>query len=155
MAMFFLTSVSAFGADKIKNKGVVTLRNGDTLTVKTSEGVFTVTINSDTKIQHPVGLTGIRKKQDTSDVLIPGLKMKFEGEGGGQENQVIKSRELALGAQAPDLVKSAVRGAINIFERLSVECRTFFKVLQWHWALNTPDALRHSSDTACAPKRPA
>ena len=89
MAMFFLTSVSAFGADKIKNKGVVTLRNGDTLTVKTSEGVFTVTINSDTKIQHPVGLTGIRKKQDTSDVLIPGLKMKFEGEGGGQENQVI------------------------------------------------------------------
>ena len=89
MAMFFLTSVSAFGADKIKNKGVVTLRNGDTLTVKTSEGVFTVTINSDTKIQHPVGLTGIRKKQDTPDVLIPGLKMKFEGEGGGQENQVI------------------------------------------------------------------
>src|SRR5258705_1888965 len=89
MAMFFLASVSAFGADKIKNKGVVTLRNGDTLTVKTSEGVFTVTINSDTKIRHPVGLTGIRKKQDTSDVLIPGLKMKFEGEGGGQENQVI------------------------------------------------------------------
>ena len=89
MALFFLASVSAFGADKIKNKGVVTLRNGDTLTVKTSEGVFTVTINSDTKIQHPVGLTGIRKKQDTSDVLIPGLKMKFEGEGGGQENQVI------------------------------------------------------------------
>jgi len=89
MAMFFLTSVSAFGSDKIKNKGVVTLRNGDTLTVKTSEGVFTVTINSDTKIQHPVGLTGIRKKQDTPDVLIPGLKMKFEGEGGGQENQVI------------------------------------------------------------------
>ena len=89
MAMFFLASVSAFGADKIKNKGVVTLRNGDTLTVKTSEGVFTVTINSDTKIQHPVGLTGIRKKQDTPDVLIPGLKMKFEGEGGGQENQVI------------------------------------------------------------------
>src|SRR5882757_6365055 len=89
MAMFFLTSVSAFGADKIKNKGVVTLRNGDTLTVKTSEGVFTVTINSDTKIQHPVGLTGIRKKQDTPDVLIPGLKMKFEGEGGGQENQVL------------------------------------------------------------------
>jgi outer membrane protein OmpA-like peptidoglycan-associated protein len=89
MAMFFLTSVSAFGADKIKNKGVVTLRNGDTLTVKTSEGDFTVTINSDTKIQHGVGLTGIRKKQDTPDVLIPGLKMKFEGEGGGQENQVI------------------------------------------------------------------
>src|ERR1700733_5274530 len=81
----------AFGAssgDKVKNKGVITLRAGDTLTVKTSEGDFTVTINSDTKIQHPVGLTGMRKKQDTPDVLIPGLKMSFEGAAGSQENQV-------------------------------------------------------------------
>jgi outer membrane protein OmpA-like peptidoglycan-associated protein len=58
------------------------------LTVKTSEGDFTVTINSDTKIQHPVGLTGMRKKQDTPDVLIPGLKLSFEGAAGSQENQV-------------------------------------------------------------------
>jgi parvulin-like peptidyl-prolyl isomerase len=81
----------AFGAssgDKVKNKGVITLRSGDTLTVKTSEGDYTVTITSDTKIQHPVGLTGVRKKQDSPDVLIPGLKMSFEGTAGGQENQV-------------------------------------------------------------------
>jgi outer membrane protein OmpA-like peptidoglycan-associated protein len=91
MALFLLASASAFGAsgEKVKNKGVITLRTGDTLTVKTSEGVVMVTINSDTKIQHPVGLTGVRKKQDTPDVLIPGLKMKFEGVGGDQENQVI------------------------------------------------------------------
>jgi outer membrane protein OmpA-like peptidoglycan-associated protein len=81
----------AFGAssgDKVKNRGVITLRTGDTLTVKTSEGDFTVTINSDTKIQHRVGLTGMRKKDDTQDVLIPGLKMSFEGAAGSQENQV-------------------------------------------------------------------
>src|SRR5271166_6085277 len=91
VAIFMLVSASAFGAtgEKVKNKGVITLRAGDTLTVKTSEGVFTVTINSDTKIQHGVGLTGVRKKQDTPDVLIPGLKMKFEGTSGDQENQVI------------------------------------------------------------------
>jgi hypothetical protein len=86
-----LAAAPAFGAtsgDKVKNKGVITLRAGDTLTVKTSEGDFTVTINSDTKIQHPVGLTGMRKKQDTPDVLIPGLKMSFEGAAGNQENQV-------------------------------------------------------------------
>jgi OOP family OmpA-OmpF porin len=58
------------------------------LTVKTSEGDFTVTINSDTKIQHPVGLTGMRKKQDAPDVLIPGLKMSFEVAAGNQENQL-------------------------------------------------------------------
>jgi OOP family OmpA-OmpF porin len=91
LVVFAVAVAPAFGAtgDKVKNKGVITLQTGDTLTVKTSEGVFTVTINSDTKIQHPVGLTGIRKKQDTPDVLIPGLKMKFEGVGSDQENQVI------------------------------------------------------------------
>ena len=92
VVLFLLTFVSAFAAgsgEKVKNKGVITNRAGDTLTVKTSEGVFTVSINSDTKIQHGVGLTGVRKKQDTPDVLIPGLKMKFEGVAGDQENQVI------------------------------------------------------------------
>ena len=90
LAVLALAVAPAFGAasgEKVKNKGVITLRSGDTLTVKTSEGVFTVTINSDTKIQHPVGLTGMRKKQDSPDVLIPGLKMKFEGVSGAQENQ--------------------------------------------------------------------
>jgi OOP family OmpA-OmpF porin len=90
LTVLALAVTPAFGSsgDKVKNKGVITLRAGDTLTVKTSEGDFTVTINSDTKIQHPVGLTGMRKKQDTPDVLIPGLKMSFEGAAGSQENQV-------------------------------------------------------------------
>src|SRR5260370_1156575 len=91
LTVLALAVAPAFGAssgDKVKNKGVITLRTGDTLTVKTSEGDFTVTVSSDTKIQHPVGLTGMRKKQDTPDVLIPGLKMSFEGTAGSQENQV-------------------------------------------------------------------
>jgi len=83
LALLASVVVPAFAgsSDKVKNKGVITLRNGNTLTVKTSDGDVTVTINDDTKIQHPVGLTGVRKKQDTPDVLIPGLKMKFEGTG--------------------------------------------------------------------------
>src|SRR5271157_6239534 len=92
VAVLALAVAPAFGAatgQKVKNKGVITLRAGDTLTVKTSEGVFMVTINSDTKIQRPVGLTGVRKKDESPDVLIPGLKMKFEGVSGDQENQVI------------------------------------------------------------------
>jgi OmpA-OmpF porin, OOP family len=92
LTVFALAIAPAFGAssgDKVKNRGVITLRTGDTLTVKTSEGDFTVTIDSDTKIQHPVGLTGVRKKQDTPDVLIPGLKMSFEGAAGSQDNLVV------------------------------------------------------------------
>jgi outer membrane protein OmpA-like peptidoglycan-associated protein len=87
-----LAPAFAKDSDKVKNKGVITLRNGDTLTVKASDGDYTVTINSDTKIEHPVGLTGVRKKQDNPDVLIPGLKMKFEGTTGAQENQVTATR---------------------------------------------------------------
>ena len=81
LALFASAVAPAFAGDKVKNKGVITLRNGNTLTVKTSEGDVTVTIGDDTKIQHPVGLTGVRKKQDSADVLIPGLKLKYEGTG--------------------------------------------------------------------------
>jgi OOP family OmpA-OmpF porin len=88
LALAVTPTIGASSGDKVKNRGVITLRSGDTLTVKTSEGDFTVTINSDTKIQHPVGLTGMRKKQDTPEVLLPGLKMSFEGTAGSGENQV-------------------------------------------------------------------
>jgi OOP family OmpA-OmpF porin len=72
--------VSAFAEDKVKGKGVITLRSGDTLTVETDEGTTTVVITPETKVQHPIGL-GARKKQVGQEVLIPGLKLKFEGTG--------------------------------------------------------------------------
>jgi outer membrane protein OmpA-like peptidoglycan-associated protein len=76
---------SALAADKVKGKGVITLRSGNTLTVETDDGTATVTISSDTKIQHPIGL-GARKKEVGEEVLIPGLRLKFEGTG--DQNQV-------------------------------------------------------------------
>jgi OmpA-OmpF porin, OOP family len=81
MAFCLLTLTMAFAAsgDKVKSKGVVTNRVGDTLTVKTADGVYTVLMTDDSKVQRPVGLTGIRKKQMPNDVVIPGLKMSFEG----------------------------------------------------------------------------
>lgn len=80
-ALCLLSLGSAFAGDKIKGKGVITLRSGNTLTVDTDEDAsVTVTVTSDTKVQHPVGL-GARKKQVGQDVLIPGLKLKYEGTG--------------------------------------------------------------------------
>jgi len=80
VAVCLLSLGSAQAADKVKGKGVITLRSGNTLTVETDEGVVAVTVNSDTKVQHPIGL-GIRKKEVGPEVLIPGLKLKFEGTG--------------------------------------------------------------------------
>jgi len=85
LAVCFLCGGSAFAGDKVKAKGVITLRSGNTLTVETDEGTTTVIVTPDTKVQHPIGL-GARKKQVGQEVLIPGLKLKFEGTG--DQNQV-------------------------------------------------------------------
>lgn len=85
LAVCFLILGSALASDKVKGKGVITLRSENTLTVETDEGTTTVTVTPDTKVQHPVGL-GARKKQVGQEVLIPGLKLKFEGTG--DQNQV-------------------------------------------------------------------
>ena len=84
LTVCFLLMGMAFG-EKIKSKGVITLRSGDTLTVETDDGTTTVVVTPDTKIQHPIGL-GARKRQVGQEVLIPGLKLKFEGTG--DQNQV-------------------------------------------------------------------
>jgi OOP family OmpA-OmpF porin len=81
LAVCLLCLGSAHASDKVKGKGVITLRSGNTLTVETDDdAAITVIVTSDTKIQHPVGL-GARKKQVGQEVLIPGLKLKFEGTG--------------------------------------------------------------------------
>jgi len=85
LAMCLLSLGSALAADKVKGKGVITLRSGNTLTVETDDGTTTVTVTPDTKVQHPVGL-GARKKEVGQEVLIPGLRLKFEGTG--DQNQV-------------------------------------------------------------------
>lgn len=80
LAVCLLALGSALAADKVKGKGVITLRSGNNLTVETDDGTTTVMVTPDTKVQHPIGL-GARKKQVGQEALIPGLKLKFEGTG--------------------------------------------------------------------------
>jgi outer membrane protein OmpA-like peptidoglycan-associated protein len=85
LAVCLLSLGSALAGDKVKGKGVITLRSGNTLTVETDDGTATVALTADTKVQHPIGL-GARKKEVGQEVLIPGLKLKYEGTG--DQNQV-------------------------------------------------------------------
>ena len=85
LAVCLLSLGSALASDKVKGKGVITLRSGNNLTVETDDGTATVTLTADTKVQHPIGL-GARKKEVGQEVLIPGLKLKYEGTG--DQNQV-------------------------------------------------------------------
>jgi len=82
----WVSTCAAGDGDKVSDEGVITARAGNTLTIKTSDGPVTVTVSGDTKVQQHVGL-GIRKKQMPADVLVPGLKLSFEGVR-GEGNQI-------------------------------------------------------------------
>ena len=73
-----LLSADALG-QKIKVKGLITARTGDTIVLKTTDGgSVTVTLDDDTKVQQPKGL-GVRKTKMSAAVLIPGLKVSVDG----------------------------------------------------------------------------
>jgi OOP family OmpA-OmpF porin len=78
-----LSAGVAYGgsSDKVKVKGLITTRTGETLTMKTADGGSAVVVLTDsTKVQQPKGL-GLRKKQMSFAVLIPGLKVSVDGTG--------------------------------------------------------------------------
>jgi len=89
--LFCMAIGSAQSQDKkIKIKGLITTRTGETLIVKTADGNVTVALNDDTKVQQPKGL-GLRKKRMSAAVLIPGLKVSVEGTGDPQSQVVARS----------------------------------------------------------------
>jgi outer membrane protein OmpA-like peptidoglycan-associated protein len=88
----FLAAVSAFAADKVDVKGMITTRTGDTLTVKSREGTTTtVVLTDDTKTKDNVGLFGLDRKYYSDVVLIPGLKVDIDGMPDDQGRVVAKT----------------------------------------------------------------
>jgi outer membrane protein OmpA-like peptidoglycan-associated protein len=83
----------AFGVsngEKAKVKGVIATRTGETLVLATDSGNVTVVLSDDTKVQQPKGL-GLRKKQMSVTVLVPGLRVTADGVGDAQSRVVAKS----------------------------------------------------------------
>jgi OmpA-OmpF porin, OOP family len=80
LTVCFVALLSAYAqGDKTKVKGLITARAGDTIVLKTTDGTsVTVALDDDTKVQQPKGL-GVRKKQMSAAVLIPGLKVSVDG----------------------------------------------------------------------------
>lgn len=84
----------AYGAsngEKVKVTGLITTRTGETLTMKTAaSGNVVVVLTDDTKVQQPKGI-GLRKKQMSVTVLIPGLKISVDGIGDAQSRVTAKT----------------------------------------------------------------
>jgi OOP family OmpA-OmpF porin len=92
LIVFLVALMSTYAQDdKIKIKGLITARTGDTIVLKTTEGnSVTVTLNDDTKVQQPKGL-GLRKEKMSAAVLIPGLKVSVDGTSQDPTNVLAKS----------------------------------------------------------------
>lgn len=84
----------AYGAsngEKVKVQGMITGRTGESVTIKTSDGsTVTIVLDDNTKVQQPKGL-GLRKKQMSATVLVPGLKISVDGVGDAQSRVVAKT----------------------------------------------------------------
>jgi OmpA-OmpF porin, OOP family len=91
IALFFLASVTAFGADKTEVKGMITSRTGETLLVKSAEGNVTVVLTDDTTTKDDKGLFGLDKQLMSNAVLIPGLKVDIDGTSDEQGRVVAKT----------------------------------------------------------------
>jgi outer membrane protein OmpA-like peptidoglycan-associated protein len=93
IALFFLASVSAFGAggDNAEVNGMITSRTGETLLVKTAQGSVTVVLTGDTTTKDDKGLFGLGKQQMSDVVLIPGLKVDVDGTSDDQGRVVAKT----------------------------------------------------------------
>src|SRR5260370_1429683 len=88
-ALFFLTSVFAFGGDKVK--GIIIARTGETLIVSSGGSHTTVVLTDNTVTRDEKGLFGLDKKHLSSVVLIPGLKVEVDGTSDDQGRVVAKT----------------------------------------------------------------
>ena len=82
LAVCFVALLSAYAqGEKTKVKGLITARTGDTIVLKTTDWKQDdryVSSMTTPRVQQPKGL-GIRKKQMSAAVLIPGLKVSVDG----------------------------------------------------------------------------
>src|SRR5437016_5761351 len=92
-AMCLLASFSSFGAssDKVKAKGMIVSRTGETLIVSGAQGKVTLVLTDDTTTKDDKGLFGLDKEEMSNVVLIPGLKVDVDGTSDDQGRVVAKT----------------------------------------------------------------
>src|ERR1700751_4833435 len=90
VALGLLAWIPAFG-DETEVKGMIISRSGDTMTVNGSDGKVTVVLDDSTKTKDNRGLFGLDREHMADVVLIPGLKVKVDGQSDGQGRVVAKT----------------------------------------------------------------
>jgi len=78
-------------AEKVKAKGLIVARAGDTVVVRTNKGDMKVELTDDTKVMQPKGMFKMRKENMAFTALMPGLKVEAEGTSTSQNQMVAKT----------------------------------------------------------------
>ena len=79
LAVCFVALPSGRAQDRVRVRGTITTHTGETIVLKTSDGnSLTVVVDENTRVQQPRGL-GIRRRQVSADLLIPGLRVSVDG----------------------------------------------------------------------------
>jgi OOP family OmpA-OmpF porin len=87
-----LLAAPAFAQNNRKFEGLIKARNGDTLTLQTTDSrELAVVLTDETQVGQEQGLFKARRKEMSMAALIPGLKIKLEGTYETQDRVVAKS----------------------------------------------------------------
>jgi outer membrane protein OmpA-like peptidoglycan-associated protein len=78
-------------SDETQVKGMIASRTGETLIISGPSGRVTVVLTAETRTKDDTGLFGLGKEEMADTVLIPGLKVKVEGELDSQNRVVAKT----------------------------------------------------------------
>src|SRR5215813_3630310 len=74
------SQASAPAMPQVKVAGLITVRNGEVMNVRTTDGkVVAVALNPDTKLEKPAGVFGFREKRLDVTALSPGLSVEVQG----------------------------------------------------------------------------
>jgi OmpA-OmpF porin, OOP family len=86
------SAVAAQSDERVNAEGVIKSRDGDTMTLQTSDSPnLKVLLTSDTEVGQVQGLLKARRKEMSMAALIPGLTVKVEGTHNDQGELVAKS----------------------------------------------------------------
>ena len=92
-------------AQTVKAEGVIKSRNGDTMTLTTSDSAsLVVLLTDDTKVGQVQGVLKARRKQMSMAALVPGLAVKVEGTY-DEKNQLLASSVAFKGEDLKDAQK--------------------------------------------------
>jgi outer membrane protein OmpA-like peptidoglycan-associated protein len=92
LSVIGLALSTALPADTVKVQGLIKTRNGETMTVQTSDSPKLVVLLTDyTQVGQVQGVFKARRKKMSMAALIPGLAVKVEGTYNDQQQLVAKS----------------------------------------------------------------